>query len=401
MTSQARRPRAGAVVMGDLDLVTPLTLAGVPVTVVAARDDPVRFSRRHLPWIEDERPDAASLLGRLRVHAHAQPHPPTLFFESDEDLAFILANHDELRRDYRFVLGDPDLIHVLLDKSRFQLHAQRLGLPVPEARAIDTADDDPAEVPASFPAILKPMGMGRGWVPGSTFDGAKACLVGDRHDLAEALAGAGPHHRRLLLQDFVAGPESRIESYHSYVGEDGSVVAEFTGRKLRTHPAAFGFTTALVTTDAADVRALGREVMATLGLNGVAKLDFKRDEHDRLWLLEVNPRFNLWHHVGAVAGCNLPALVHADLVGSPRPTYTTARAGVTWAWLPRDLLRARAEGERVWDYLRWLRACDAFGGSVPTDPWPFLRGRLWPLARRHLHPLRRHAAAAARPAAGH
>src|SRR5215470_19812901 len=40
-------------------------------------------------------------------------------------------------------------------------------------------------------------------------------------------------------------------------------------------------------------------------LTGVAKPDFKRAPDGRLLLLEINPRFNLWHHLGAVAGVNL------------------------------------------------------------------------------------------------
>lgn len=383
MTGQLPPSPVGAVVMGDLDLVAPLALAGIPVTVVAARDDPVRFSRRHLPRIEDCRPDAGRLLAGLVAHARKQACPPVLFYENDEDLAFLLEHHDVLRRHFRFVLGDQDLVSILLDKSRFQVRAQQLGLPVPPAVAIDTAAAT-TDLPASvFPGIVKPMGLGLGWVPGATFDGAKARLVRDRAELGEAVRLAAPHHRQLLFQQLVPGPESRIESYHGYVDQDGRVVAEFTGRKIRTYPASFGFTTALRTTDAPEVRALGREVMAALGLRGVAKVDVKRDDNGRLWLLEVNPRFNLWHHVGAVAGCNLPALVHADLTGQPRPTSTTARADATWCRLPRDLLVARTETEPRAAYLRWLRGCDAFAGAIPTDPWPFLRGRLWPLVREH------------------
>jgi predicted ATP-grasp superfamily ATP-dependent carboligase len=44
--------------------------------------------------------------------------------------------------------------------------------------------------------------------------------------------------------------------------------------------------------------------------------------------LEINPRFTLWHHAGAVAGVNIPALVYADLTGTPRPATARAKAGV-------------------------------------------------------------------------
>src|SRR5207244_1123214 len=99
---------------------------------------------------------------------------------------------------------------------------------------------------------------------------------------------------------------------------------------------------------------LGRALTRKLNLRGVAKFDFKR-AHDRsLHLLEVNPRFNLWHHLGAVAGVNLPALVYADLTGAARPPVALARAGTRWCavW---DFAAARASGIGPAAWLRFAR----------------------------------------------
>jgi len=123
----------------------------------------------------------------------------------------------------------------------------------------------------------------------------------------------------VLAQELVPGPETRIESYHVYVDRSGTIAGEFTGRKIRTLPATCGHSTALEISDAADVRAEGRALAEKLDLRGVAKFDFKRGPDGRLHLLEINPRFNLWHHLGAAAGVNLPAMVYADLTGLPRP----------------------------------------------------------------------------------
>ena len=101
---------------------------------------------------------------------------------------------------------------------------------------------------------------------------------------------------------------------------------------------------ALEITDADDVRRTGRAIVERLSLTGVAKLDFKRDPRGDLRLLEINPRFNLWHHAGAIAGVNIPALVYADLVGIPRPPVAPARAGVRWCRMWKDLPAARADG---------------------------------------------------------
>ena len=144
----------------------------------------------------------------------------------------------------------------------------------------------------------------------------------------------------LLAQEMIPGPETKIESYHCYVDEKGTVVGEYTGRKIRTYPEALGHSTALTITNADDVAKLGRELVAKLNFSGVAKFDFKRAPDGRLHLLEVNPRYNLWHYVGAVAGVNLPALVYGDLLGLPRPAPKRARAGASWCNITRDRLAA-------------------------------------------------------------
>ena len=100
----------------------------------------------------------------------------------------------------------------------------------------------------------------------------------------------------------------------------------------------------------------------------------------RLHLLEVNPRFNLWHHPAAVAGVNLPALVHADLTGAPRPSgrRATRRVDVVHAARPTCAPRTRPACRRC-RWLRWARA---------------LRRDVEPLARRPAAVPARHAVVA-------
>jgi len=131
---------------------------------------------------------------------------------------------------------------------------------------------------------------------------------------------------------------------------DGSGrVREMTLAEMRSlsagYPLRFGHTTALEITDVADVRSQGRAAIERLGLTGVAKLDFKRDMQGNLKLLEINPRFTLWHHAGALAGVNIPALVYADLTGSQRPAPTRVKAGLCWCRPWKDFSAAREAGE--------------------------------------------------------
>src|SRR5262249_17899866 len=136
-------------------------------------------------------------------------------------------------------------------------------------------------------------------------------------------------------------------------------VADFTGRKVRTAPREYGSSTCVEITDDSGVRRVGRDVVARLRFNGVVKLDFKEDlRTSALFLLEASPRFNLWHHAGALAGVNRPLLVYKDLLepGSVQPGTHKARPGVKWMSAAMDLsafAQHRAAGEL--SRLKWLR----------------------------------------------
>src|SRR5207245_2497972 len=79
----------------------------------------------------------------------------------------------------------------------------------------------------------------------------------------------------------------------------------------------------------------------------------------RLHLLEVNPRFTLWHHLGARAGLNVPALVHGDLTGRPRPPQQKVAVGARWSKPWDDIRAARTAGLSLPAWLWWTLGCDA------------------------------------------
>ena len=365
-------PRAEAVVLGDRDLVAPLHRAGVPVTVVSSRTALVRFSRFAAGWLEDPRPDQDALAAALLEHSSARPGPAVLFYEEDEDLLFVSRRRQQLSPELRFVVPDAVLVERLVDKAAFQQLAVDLGLPVPASRRLDLSEP---VTDLDLPVLVKPLRRTSSW---DAMTSAKAVFVEDGTQFDELRARLLPDHSAVVVQQHIPGPETRIESYHVYVDDEGEIAAEFTGRKVRTYPSALGHSTALETTDKADVAAVGRDVIRTIGLRGVAKLDFKRDAAGRLWLLEINPRFNLWHHVGAAAGVNIPAIVWADLVGSERPPSRQCQPGVRWCRVQRDFLAAREEGMSLTRWLRWAAGAETSSLDL-SDPAPLLAKGLLPV----------------------
>jgi D-aspartate ligase len=372
-----RRPLA--CVMGDLDLLRPLGLAGIPCVVVARPGAPPRFSRfarATLPWVDTWERGGEQVDTLLRF-ASTQPKPPVLFYQEDRDLLLVSRNRERLRSAFRFVIGAATLVEDLVDKARFQTLAQGLDLPVPIARPLDlTRPPTREDFDVPFPIVIKPLTRRTdSWNP---VGGPGKALQVDTLELLQQLwprlvAARVP----VLAQQLVPGPETAVESYHVYVDANGVIVGEFTGRKIRTWPRQHGHSTALVITDSAEVMALGRAVIRRLDLRGVAKLDFKRGADGRLCLLEVNPRFTLWHHPAALAGVNVPALVYGDLVGLPRPTVPHARAGVRWCKIWHDGRAARGAGVRLARWLPWALRCEAKSVLSWDDPLPLLGAAAW------------------------
>jgi CelD/BcsL family acetyltransferase involved in cellulose biosynthesis/predicted ATP-grasp superfamily ATP-dependent carboligase len=372
-------PTALACVMGDIDLVRPLALAGVSCAVVGRPGVSSLYSRyvqSRLAW-DDYSNDSDRLVDKLVEFGKAQPAPPVLFYQEDCQVLFVSRFRDRLAQNFRFTIADPTLIEDLLDKARFQALAERHALPVPVAHRFDPRNIEPTNLGLRFPLIIKPLTRLDHW--NDSFGLRKALSAENAEELRHLWPRLRDVGLELLAQEFVPGAESRIESYHCYVDGRGRIAGEFTGRKIRTYPAHYGHTTALETTETTDVRNLGRDIVERLALTGVAKLDFKRDPQGNLRLLEINPRFTLWHHVGAKAGINIPAIVYADLTGQPRPASVRVRGGVRWCRVWKDLPASQAGGISLTEWMPWMLASEAKSAASWDDPLPLLYSALYRL----------------------
>jgi CelD/BcsL family acetyltransferase involved in cellulose biosynthesis/predicted ATP-grasp superfamily ATP-dependent carboligase len=364
-------PPAPACVMGDMDLLKPIAAAGIPCSVVARPGAPShysRFTKARLRWDGAQTPER--LVDALTQFGQAQGERPVLFYEEDEQLLFISRHREALARAFRFVIAEPSLVEDLADKGRFAALAKRHDLPVPAAVQFNPAQIGPGDVGVTFPIIIKPLTRLGRW--NEALGLRKALSAANAETLRRMWPQLQALDTELLAQRLIRGGEAQIESYHCYVDARGAVAGEFTGRKLRTFPTRYGHTTALEITDAADVRRLGRVAVERLGLSGVAKLDFKRDAGGALHLLEINPRFTLWHHAGAVAGVNIPALVYADLTGTPRPYVSRAKAGVRWCRIWKDFPAAHQSGVPFATWLLWALRCEAKSSLSWNDPMPLI-----------------------------
>ena len=388
LVSPMRTLTAMACVVGEIDTVRALGLAGIPVAVVSPRGDFTRYSRHRR--VSLDRVDAwqhpQAMVDALLTFGRENAVKPVLYYDGDWDLLMVSRAREALAEQFRFVVPPAELVEALVDKSRFQDLVEAQQLPVPPTQRIGP-DSKASDIELRYPIVVKPLTRHHAtWKPLTSMKVIQLEDPAALDALLPQLAAAGIE---ALVQEVVPGPESRIESYHAYFDESGEVAAEFTGRKIRTYPLTHGYSTSLEVTDAADVAEIGRSVLQRIGFRGVAKADFKRHaDTGRLYLLEINPRFNLWHHLGAKAGVNIPEIVYRDLVGLPRKPAATARPGVRWISLWRDVAAARAGGVPLHRWLPWALRCEAKCAVAWDDPMPIVGASL----HRATHRARSHAA---------
>jgi len=375
-----------AVLCGDLNMVrcfagdaprrAGLSVSRVPFLVASTREDDVTFSSRHVRAravvadpAESPQKTAEDLVTIARGLGGEKP---ALFYGTDAMLLCISRHREELSRYYRFLLPPPELVEDLADKARFARLAARLGLPVPvtvtsaEARSA-------AEVIArvSLPCALKPAthtGFRRSAaVREEGGKPRKALFAFSAEELEVRLDQMRRSSPEFVVQSYVPGGDENITSFHAWVSARGEVVAHYVGKKIRTYPAGSGESTFIELCPSEDVSVQGTEIVRALGLFGVVKLDFKRDaETGELKLLEANPRFNLWNHLGAASGVNLPLIAYAELAGLEVPRPGPTEGGRRWLAFERDL-RAYLADYRPSGALSWRGYLASYRGPMIYD----------------------------------
>jgi predicted ATP-grasp superfamily ATP-dependent carboligase len=380
---------APAVLLGGLNVTRALGLGGVPVVVASVKADNPAFASRYcverllLPPLDDRGAVLDTLLrAGKRLAATAGARVP-LFYSNDDWQGLVQDYRDELASYYALLLNDPEVADAVIEKDRFQALAAARGLPIPRTLSWQELED------FGHPVLVKPRSKFN-WdasaVHAQVFaQSGKATVFPNGRALA-ADPAASLLREQLLVQEYIAGDDRNIWSFHGFCDETGRLLDWFVGRKIRTYPALTGTSTFLELAHDDEVAALGRRIASQLGLKGVFKIDLKRDAlTGDTRLLEINARYNLWHYLGAANGVNLTRTAYDYLVHGARPSapgrYRTSRRWVYLRYDWRAYRQLAARGELgLWGWLASLAGtplvCELFAWSDPVPFFALLRSKL-------------------------
>ncbi|MFO0687474.1 MAG: ATP-grasp domain-containing protein [Myxococcota bacterium] len=272
------------------------------------------------------------------------------------------------------------------DKYALLELAREVGIRVPKSVLVEA----PASLTAlpdgfAYPAILKArrsrFRAGAGWASGAVV------LVRDDSELLRAVRDPG-FAEGLLVQEFLPGHGEGI----FLLARGGTCLAAFAHRRLREKPPSGGVSVVRESVEPdPKLLAASQALIARVGLDGVAMIEFRCPPGEEPALMEINPR--LWGSLQLAidAGIDFPGLLwrmHAGLpIEPPR-----AKLGVRTRWLLGDLdhllialkrpemreATGRSRSAVVLDFLRSFADGSRLEVLRGDDPRPFLRElRLW------------------------
>jgi predicted ATP-grasp superfamily ATP-dependent carboligase len=224
-----------------------------------------------------------------------------------------------------------------------------------------TASDDvtAAARAIGLPLVVKPR---RSWVvaDGEPHRIGPAAAV-DVDECRCAVAQMRALGSEVMLQEWVPGAREAVSFVYAY----GTFHGEFAQVALRMVPILGGNSVARESVPLPpDAAAAARRLIAALGLEGYAEVEFRRDSNGVPVLMEINPRLSASVELAVRAGVDFPRLIYNWAIGERLDDCNVFRVGVRMRWLGGDI-------RWLMDTIRFRTRPDAM--PIPNALWTFTR----------------------------
>jgi len=239
---------------------------------------------------------------------------------NDLELPILSKSKDKLNElGCRVLVSDEHVIDTCFDKLKTNDFAKNLGISVPTTySSIDSVKAHLSKGILDFPLVIKPR-----W--GSSSIGIE--FPEDEYELELAYnllnrkldrtilkdVSTTDREKAIIIQEKVNGTEFGLDIINDLNGEHQAVIVK---KKIAMRA---GETDKAMTIDRKDLQQLGRQIGENLKHIVNLDCDFFEDDNDKLYLLEMNPRFGGGYPFSHEAGVNLPKAIFHWLNGEVAP----------------------------------------------------------------------------------
>jgi predicted ATP-grasp superfamily ATP-dependent carboligase len=303
---------------------------------------------------------------------------------SDAGIQVLARHRDALLRRFRLDESNPAAQLAMLDKLTTYQSARAAGVPTPGFWEVSAREQLMAlRDQITFPLMIKPR---LSHVFEEHFR-RKHVIVADFDQLLSVLDVTSSANVDVLLMEHIPGGDCQLCSYYTYLDERSQSQFHFTKRIIRRYPAGMGLACYHVTDWIPEIIPLAQKLFESVGLRGVANVEFKLDPRDGQYkLIECNARFTAANCLVSASGLKLSTYVYNRITGRPLPPMEHYRKGLR-LWDPirdwssyRELRRAGRIRFVEWAgsmlhrhtyaYFRWTDPLPAAGRATkPLRRW--------------------------------
>ncbi len=312
-----------AIVLGSdvnaLGTIRDLSETGIKVIFLATKKhDPVFHSRFihkrfKVPSPSDKSENLLNLMLTMKEDLDGAVLIPT----NDASAVFVAKNRKALLKRYIPAIQDWDIIQKIIDKNLLYLHTQKVGVPSPKIFHSEKKNSlFQLKDRLTYPCLLKPCQKENFF----EIYCQKALIAFNSEDYEQKLGDIQNHGIEVLVSEIIPGPVSRLFLYRSYLDNQGNVLAELTGQKIRQHPQDFGDgivhkTIPLIP----EIRELSLKLLRSLSFVGFSAVEFKHDIRDNQYkLIEINVRPVVGQRLFTKSGINFSHIIYLDKIGGKR-----------------------------------------------------------------------------------
>ncbi len=328
---------------------------GVPVLAMTSIPHDGHAHSRCLQqvWSHDEGHRIGVLLDKIK---HL-PHRPVLFATSDQDVLALASQAHVLEPHCHLTLPPSRVVLRGISKCGFASDAAAACLPIPRTMCIPI--DEP--VPSCFsdlalPCVVKPEFSS---FPDGHIVGMTVRFVKTRSELALAVHTFRQLGCSLVVQEWVPGEDQNIIFCLQYYAHDATLLASFTGRKLRQWPPIVGSTASCEPYASPEAVRLSTAYFRSLGMTGLCSMEFKIHESTKELLL-IEPtigRTDRQSDLATANGCPLPYIAYCDMLRLSMPDTALHAVPVRWVDVCSEAQAAYAAiTQRPGRFFRWLRS---------------------------------------------
>jgi predicted ATP-grasp superfamily ATP-dependent carboligase len=351
--------KAHALVMGytetALSVARSLGRRGIKVIGVGSKRTPPIYTRY---WKFILEPQTESENERLNffIDIGKKLKNRTVILPTFDPNVLFLSRHREILTEYfLFFLPPHDLLKSITSKSNFIDVAEKTKISLPPSIAVKN-ESALKKIPSDFfPCVLKPESQHTFLTEAARKIGIyqkKAIPVENESELSNLYYRVRELSPNVTIQKMIIGPDENHLDYHALIDNDGQILGEFVGRKLRLTPPHFGMGCYVISEKSDLVVNEGRRILRLLNYKGMANINFKQDERDgQLYFLELNPRFSFWTGLDVACGVDFPYFYYKTCLGDTITMNPEYPLGKTWLHLYYDVKGMRVkirDGSLTW-----------------------------------------------------